>query len=411
MRYWKKQTGEQIKERVFSALGKNVNFRERTALGVPSSKLDGKVFYDNSPVLMDAPFLSTLLQNPNHIGCHTLGESESFFAGTQELERELIGLCAEDILQGEPGQQDGYVAAGGTEANIQAIWIYRNFFMREHKADIGQIAILCSKDAHYSMYKASNLLNIKTLSVDVDFESRILSKEDLERKVALAKQEGIRYFIVVGNMMTTMFGSVDNIEIYVEVLEKAKMQFKIHIDGAFGGFVYPFSHRENQLNFQNPKITSFALDAHKMVEAPYGTGIFLIRKGWMKYAYTEEAEYVQGLDVTLSGSRSGSNAISVWMILMTYGPNGWFEKVHILNYRTSWLCRRLDDLGVAYYRYPGSNIVTLQSKYVPQAVAHQFGLVPDVHSGNPDWYKIVVMDHVTVDELSKFVEALKIASD
>lgn len=407
MRYWKKQTGEQIKERVFSALRKNVNFRERTALGVPSSKLDEKVFYDNAPILKDAPFLSTLLQNPNHIGCHTLGESESFFAGTQELERELIGLCAEDILQGEAGKQDGYVAAGGTEANIQAIWIYRNYFMRAHEAGVGQIAILCSQDAHYSMFKAANLLNIKVLSVEVDFETRILSKEDLNKKIALAKQEGIRFFIVVGNMMTTMFGSVDNIETYVEVLEKAGMVFKIHIDGAFGGFVYPFSHRQNQLNFRNPNITSFALDAHKMVEAPYGTGIFLIRKGWMKYACTEEAQYVQGLDATLSGSRSGSNAISVWMILMTYGPNGWFEKVHILNYRASWLCLRLDELEVAYYRYPGSNIVTLQSKNVPAAVAHRFGLVPDVHSGKPDWYKIVVMDHVTVDELAKFVEALK----
>ena len=28
---------------------------------------------------------------------------------------------------------DGYVASGGTEANMQAIWVYRNFFVKEKK--------------------------------------------------------------------------------------------------------------------------------------------------------------------------------------------------------------------------------------------------------------------------------------
>jgi glutamate/tyrosine decarboxylase-like PLP-dependent enzyme len=142
-----------------------------------------------------------------------------------------------------------------------------------------------------------------------------------------------------------------------------------------------------------------------MVQAPYGTGIFLIRKGWMKYAYTEEAQYVQGLDATLSGSRSGANAISVWMILMTYGPHGWFEKIHILNYRTEWLCQQLRERSIRFYRHPGSNIVTLHKSGIPAATAGQFGLVPDSHT-HPEWYKVVVMDHVTVDALSELVEAL-----
>jgi len=144
-----------------------------------------------------------------------------------------------------------------------------------------------------------------------------------------------------------------------------------------------------------------------MVEAPYGTGIFIIRKGWMQYAYTEEAKYVQGLDATLSGSRSGANAVAVWMILMIYGPNGWHEKIHILNYRTSWLCEQLEELDLRYFRQPGSNIIAIQSRFIPEELAHRFGLVPDVHNGKVHWYKIVVMEHVTIDELKRFVTALK----
>jgi glutamate/tyrosine decarboxylase-like PLP-dependent enzyme len=37
-----------------------------------------------------------------------------------------------------------------------------------------------------------------------------------------------------------------------------------HIDGAYGGFVYPFSNQEiSVINFSNPKISSITIDAHK----------------------------------------------------------------------------------------------------------------------------------------------------
>jgi tyrosine decarboxylase/aspartate 1-decarboxylase len=78
MKHWKKLSERQIRERVAKALEKNVDYRDKTILGVPASHLDEKVFYGNAAFLKDAPFLSTMLHNPNHIGCHTLGVSESF---------------------------------------------------------------------------------------------------------------------------------------------------------------------------------------------------------------------------------------------------------------------------------------------------------------------------------------------
>ena len=164
-------------------------------------------------------------------------------------------------------------------------------------------------------------------------------------------------------MMTTMFGSVDNIHLYTSELIDANVKFKLHIDGAYGGFYYPFSNEENELNFSNEYVTSVTLDAHKMAQAPYGTGIFIIQKDYMKYATTKQASYVEGEDCTLIGSRSGANAISIWMILSKYGPNGWMEKIFILQKRTEWLCTQLDELNVKYYRNPFSNIVNRHYPY------------------------------------------------
>jgi glutamate/tyrosine decarboxylase-like PLP-dependent enzyme len=207
-------------------------------------------------------------------------------------------------------------------------------------------------------------------------------------------------------MMTTMFGSVDDVKLYIQCLEKHGAPYKLHLDGAYGGFYYPFSDEQSQMNFLNPKVSSVTLDAHKMAQAPYGTGIFLSRKGLIQYVNTSQASYVEGEDYTLIGSRSGANAVGAWMILVKYGPFGWSEKVFILQRRTEWMCKQLQEMGVEFYRHPYSNIITIRSSYIDPEIAEKFGLVPDNHK-NPQWFKIVVMEHVTVDKLVLLLERLK----
>ena len=407
MNYWRKLTRNEISERIEESLNQNVDYHERSILGIPASHLDGNVFNKDATFLNNAPFLKTMVNNPNHIGCHTMGESEPFFAGTQKLEQELLGIVAEDILKCKQDQYDGYVASGGTEANIQAIWIYRNLFKKEFGANYNEMCILCSNDSHYSMSKAGNVLNLDLVTIPVDEDNRAITRESVEKQIQSAIAEGKKYFIVVANMMTTMFGSVDDINVYTEALTVAGVHFRIHIDAAFGGFVYPFSSGNSTMTFENEYVSSITLDAHKMLQAPFGTGIFVARKGLIDHVFTNEAQYVSGLDATLIGSRSGANAISVWMILQTYGPHDWFEKIHILNYRSKWLCNQLKEMGVGFYHHSGSNIVTIRAKHINKELAHKYGLVPDKHNGNPMWYKIVIMEHVHIDHLEPFLRELK----
>lgn len=403
--FWHKKSHEELKERVFRALKANASFEAPEALGIPASYLDEKVFNQDEAFLAMAPFMTALSKNPNHIGCHTLGRSESFFKGTQEIERELLDICAVDILQSEPGQYDGYVASGGTEANIQAIWIYRNYFKQEFGAENSEIAIFCSTDSHYSMDKAGNLLSLDLFKFPVDEATRELSAEGIESTLNRAITNGKKYFIVVANMMTTMFGSVDDVDLLAEKLQQHTSYFKIHVDGAFGGFYYPFSNKKSTITFGNNHISSFTLDAHKMAQAPYGTGIFLIRKNLIHYVNTKEASYVEGQDYTLIGSRSGANPIAAWMILSKYGPHGWFEKILVLQNRTNWLCKQLGDMGIGFYSNPFSNIVTIEAHHLTSELVHKFGLVPDNHH-QPKWYKIVVMEHVEIEKLELLLTEL-----
>lgn len=406
MKYWKKLTNDERKERIEKALQDNVNFSKDTSLGYPASKLDSRVFNDDAPFLKDAPILQTYVANPNNIGCHTFGTSEKAFNGTHDIEREVLRVIAVDIFKAEPNAFDGYISPGGTEANIQAIWMFRNYYINNYDAKADEIAIVASEDTHYSIPKAANLLQLDWLKIPVDFNTRTIEVIQLEQIILNSQSNGKKYFIAVSNMGTTMFGSVDNPEDYITVFEKHNLHYKLHIDGAYGGFVYPFSNQQSVINFSNPKISSITIDAHKMLQAPYGTGVFICRKGYIENVLTKEAEYVEGMDLTLCGSRSGANAVAVWMILFTYGPNGWFEKVSVLQMRTQFLCNQLDAMNIQYFREPFMNIVTIKAEYIPIKIAEKYGLVPQQHDENNQWYKIVLMDHVEVEHLTTFIEDL-----
>ena len=407
MLYWKKLSQKERVLRIEEALQKNVNFSKDTSLGYPASKLDNKVFYDDAPFLKDAPTLQAYVANPNNIGCHTFGTSEKAFAGTQNIEREVLNVIAVDIFKAKPNSFDGYISPGGTEANIQAFWIYRNHFMNTFNAKLEEIVLVSSEDTHYSIAKASNLLMMDWLRIPVDFEDRTISKLIFEDTLLEAKKNGKKYFIIIANMGTTMFGAVDDLDLMTEILEDNKLNFKLHIDGAYGGFFYPFSNPESNLNFENPHVSSITIDAHKMLQAPYGTGIFICRKGLIEHVLTKEAEYVEGMDLTICGSRSGANAVAVWMILFTYGGNGWFEKISVLQMRTNWFCKTLDSLGIIYFRNPFMNIVTIKASYIPEDLAERFDLVPQKHDKTNKWYKVIIMEHVEIEHLTLLLDELK----
>ncbi|NQZ77965.1 MAG: aspartate aminotransferase family protein, partial [Ekhidna sp.] len=374
--YWESYTHKEIKSTVFEALENNLDYRQKMVLGLPASFLDTEVFYHDAPFLKDAPFLSTMIANPNHIGCHTLTESEVAFQGTQKIEAELIDLCSKEIFGGGDDEYDGYVASGGTEANIQAIWVLKRYYEKEFNAKPTEICLVYTEDAHYSMPKAASLLSLDSLVLTVDSKTRQITSNAID-SFEQAQSHGKKYFIVVLNMGTTMFGSVDDIDPVTQWADELSLNYKIHIDGAYGGYIYPFSDPNSKLTFNHPKINSFTLDGHKMLQSPYGTGIYLTRKGFIEYALTEEANYVKGKDYTLVGSRSGANAVAVWMIMRTYGSEGWKNKISKLLGKTNRLCDQLSEMGIEFYRNPSMNIVTIKSSFVDPHIAKKYLLVPN----------------------------------
>lgn len=84
----------------------------------------------------------------------------------------------------------------------------------------------------------------------------------------------------------------------------------------------------------------------------------------------------------------------------------WHEKIFILQKRTDWFCQQLQRLEVAHYRNPMSNIITIRAQYITPEIANKYGLIPDNHH-DPKWFKVVIMEHVAIENLALLVEDLE----
>jgi hypothetical protein len=95
------------------------------------------------------------------------------------------------------------------------------------------------------------------------------------------------------------------------------------------------------------------------------------------------------------------------MILRIHGSVGWTVKMKQLLDRTTLICEKLNDLNIPYFRNPDLNIVTIKADYISHKLANKYHLVPDSHNENPNWYKIVVMQHVKQGVIDSFLSELK----
>jgi tyrosine decarboxylase/aspartate 1-decarboxylase len=346
------------------------------------------------PSMSPHPFGLDILQqgfmlHANNIMTLTRSRGEKGFTGFQNIERDLINMVG-NLLGAK--QVDGYVTSGGTEANMMGLWVGREK-LRHTVVDPSdnRVAVLASSASHYSLRKACNILDlgegtwtpcakpcldpignkpIKHVFHPSDNggglhfikcdESGRIDVVELERRIChLRKHYGIRRFLIFLNEGTTLTGAMDNVQSVGSLVSclrndiPQKWDFYIHVDAAYGGFVYPFLRETQDMDwgFRVPQVDSMTVDPYKMGQCPLAEGIFLCRRseqGDGPQRYIERsAHYVDGAqDDTLIGSRAGAFAAACWAVFQREGSSG-FAGMHSASLlQRDYLADRLAKLSL-----------------------------------------------------------------
>ncbi len=206
----------------------------------------------------------------------------------------------------------GFITNGGTESNVSALRLARNLF---HKSEP---EVIMPESAHYSFRAGADLLGLRLREVPLgeDFLPDMNQVEDLinEHTVAL-----------VCSAPDGALGVMDPVREFAELAHRRGLF--LHVDGAFGGFIYPFMRALGMdvppFDFSLPGVSSFMTDGHKLGLLPVATGFLLIRDEKMLEAIPTHETVIHNLTATKHGDR----AAIAWAVMHRLGRQGYLESV------------------------------------------------------------------------------------
>ncbi len=188
---------------------------------------------------------------------------------------------------GYPTQSAGTLTSGGSMANLTAIVAAREAQDRE-----GGGAVYLTRFAHHCIDKALHIAGRghsprRLIATDAAYR---MSVEGLEQALEEDRRNGIRPWLVVASAGTVDTGAVDPLP---EIADLARRYDAwLHVDGAYGG-LFALCETGRSLLQGIEQADSVALDPHKTLFLPYGTGAALVRDGRLLFdAFNASADYI-----------------------------------------------------------------------------------------------------------------------
>jgi glutamate/tyrosine decarboxylase-like PLP-dependent enzyme len=208
--------------------------------------------------------------------------------GAVRIENACAAWLANVI--GYPEDSAGTLTSGGSIANLTAI-----VTAREARDADGGRAVYTTRFAHYCIDKALHIAGRgrapkRLIATD---DGHRMSAEALERALEEDSRNGIRPWLVVANAGTVDTGAIDPLPEIAELCRRYGAW--LHVDGAYGGlFALCDEGRERLRGIE--QADSVALDPHKTLFLPYGTGAALVRDGkLLQQAFSASGEYIRPL--------------------------------------------------------------------------------------------------------------------
>ena len=193
--------------------------------------------------------------------------------GPVRMEHQMVRWAAD--LVGYPASAGGYIASGGSLANLSAITTARDAHGVKG-ANVGRAAVYLSEQAHHSVDKALRIagledVHLRRLPVDDRFR---MDRASLEGAIARDRAEGLHPWLIVASAGTTDTGAIDPLDAMADIAQREGCW--LHVDAAYGGFfLLTAAGRKAMKGIE--RSDSVILDPHKGLFLPWGSGILVVR--------------------------------------------------------------------------------------------------------------------------------------
>lgn len=254
---------------------------------------------------------------------------------------------------------------------------------RECFQDIGELKMITSSTKHYAWPKSAAALGIGTdneidLYVDVDARMDMQKLDEALAECLDSRNPVLLTAVVLGSVEESAVDPLESVLELRETYRKKGLEFNIHVDAAWGGYLMSMIRRDYKFGEVNSPLfiddlsrvpcnehtlrqlqrmkdcDSATIDPHKMGYIPYPAGGNLYRNGQLKNLTTFAGSYIGGTQSLrpqepsvaiygLEGSKPGARAAAVFLSHQVIRPSesGYGKIVSQSLFNTKLFCLRL----------------------------------------------------------------------
>ncbi len=266
---------------------------------------------------------------------------------TAEIEQRCIRMLAE--LFNAPGETTGARTQGSSEAIMLGALSLKWKWRQRREADrqpTDSPNLVFGGDVHVVWEKFCRYFDVEPRIVPLQPDKYTIGPEDVEPHI---DENTIGVAAVVG---TTFTGHADDVvginKLLLEIKDKKGIDVPLHIDGASGGFVWPFLYPDSKWDFRLEQVRSINVSGHKF-------GLVYPGIGWL--IFRERADLAEDLvfyenylgktdaTFTLNFSTGSAMVLAQYYVLVRFGKDGYRLLMNVMQENAETLAERLDELG------------------------------------------------------------------
>jgi len=264
---------------------------------------------------------------------------------TAQIEQRCIRMIAD--LFNAPGETTGTRTQGSSEAimlgALSLKWKWRE---RREKAGlpVDKPNLVFGGDVHVVWDKFCRYFDVEPRIIPLQPDKLVIGPEDVEPHL---DENTIGVGAVLG---TTFTGHADDIEginkMLLELKDKKGLDIPLHVDGASGGFVWPFLYPDTRWDFRLEQVRSINVSGHKY-------GLVYPGIGWLIFKEPSDPpddlvfyeNYLGKRDATftLNFSTGAAMVLAQYYNFARYGFEGYKDIMGTMQYNAQLLARKIED--------------------------------------------------------------------
>jgi glutamate decarboxylase len=252
-------------------------------------------------------------------------------------------------LYNAPGETTGARCQGSSEAimlgALAAKWRWR---ARQEKAkkDTSNPNLVFGGDVHVVWDKFCRYFDVEPRTIPLRKDKFTIDADDVEPHV---DENTIAVVAVVGTTFTGHADDVAGIDKLLIRLRKDKdLDVPMHVDGASGGFVWPFLYEDEPWDFRLESVRSINVSGHKFGMVYPGIGWLIFRE---KADLPEDLVFYENYlgekdpTFTLNFSTGSAMVLAQYYNFCRFGRQGYAQIIQNMKENSRFLGRQLVDSG------------------------------------------------------------------